>query len=100
MDSASRGLVGDVAFAVSLEERRRLLEANVAAARFFRQELLRATGGWPVEYLRAAGVEAVMAVGSAWSVGYAPEAPWAMVDHLRAQGFGFGTNWPPSMFRF
>ena len=59
-------------FGLSMEERRRLLEANAAAAQFFRRELLRATDGWPLEYLKAHGAESVLSTESPWKVGYAP----------------------------
>ncbi|MEV0283486.1 hypothetical protein AB0H36_05130 [Kribbella sp. NPDC050820] len=78
-------------FVLSLEERRRLLEANAAAARFYRRELLRATSSWPVEYLKSWGVEEVAATDSVWKVGYAPDTWTSLVDHLRGEGFGFGT---------
>jgi len=61
--------MSDPGFAVSLEERRRLLEANVAATRFFRRELLRATNSWPVQYLESSGAKAVLSESSAWKVG-------------------------------
>lgn len=76
---------------LSIDERRQLLEANAAAAVFFRRELLRATGGWPGEYLKACGVESVLAVGSPWKVGYAPPGWTGLTDHLQEQGFAFGT---------
>ncbi|MDX2971785.1 hypothetical protein [Kribbella solani] len=79
--------MNDPGFAITAEERRRLLEANASAARFFRQELLRA-GGWPVQYLKDAGVEQVLAAGSMWRVGYAPDTANGLVDHLRSEGFG------------
>jgi DNA primase len=83
--------VSDSGFAVSLEERRRLLEANAAAARFYRRELLRATFSWPLEYLKASGAGAVLSTESTWKVGYAPNTGASLVDHLREAGFGFGT---------
>lgn len=78
-------------FALSMEERRRLLEANAAAAKFFRHELLRATDGWPLEYLKAHGMESVLSSESPWKVGYAPRAWTKLVDHLRQEGFGYAT---------
>ncbi|TDO51527.1 DNA primase-like protein [Kribbella sp. VKM Ac-2527] len=83
--------MSDQGFMMSAEERRRLLDANAAAARYFRRELLRATNGWPVKYLQSWGVEEVLSTDSAWKVGYAPGTWTNLVDHLRAQGFGFGT---------
>ncbi|MFD7161461.1 hypothetical protein ACFV9C_43230 [Kribbella sp. NPDC059898] len=74
-----------------MDERRRMLEANAAAAQFFRRELLRATGGWPLEYLRAHGADSVLLPESPWKFGYAPRTVTNLVDHLHDQGFGFGT---------
>jgi DNA primase len=76
---------------MSAEERRRLLEANAAAARFYRRELLRATNSWSVEDLHWWGAEKVLSTESTWNVGYAPSTWTSLVDHLRSQGFGFGT---------
>ena len=78
-------------FGVSREERWRLLAANMAAARFFRRELLRATGGWAVEFLRSRGAGDVLEAGSAWDVGYAPDRWTSLVDHLRSEGFSDST---------
>jgi hypothetical protein len=74
-----------------MDERRRLLEANAAAAWFLRRELLRATDGWPREYLKAHGAESVLSTDSRWKVGYAPRASSDLVDHLREQGVGYAT---------
>ncbi|WUS90386.1 hypothetical protein OHA18_41545 [Kribbella sp. NBC_00709] len=78
-------------FGLSTEERRRLLEANAAAAQFFRRELLRATDGWHLEYLKAHAAESVLSTESPWKVGYAPRTWTNLVDHLRQQGFAYGT---------
>lgn len=83
--------MGGQGFALSMDERRRLLEANAAAAQYFRRELLRATDGWPLEYLKAHGAESVLLPGSPWKVGYAPRTWSSLVDHLREQGFAYGT---------
>ncbi|MGW6278450.1 hypothetical protein [Kribbella sp. NPDC055071] len=83
--------MNDPGFAITLEERRRLLEATASAARFFRMQLLKATGGWPVRYLKDAGAEHVMAAESPWRVGYAPEGYSGLVDHLRSEGFDYST---------
>jgi hypothetical protein len=83
--------VNDQGIALSMEERRRLLEANVAAARFFRRELLRATSSWAVDYLKSQGVDGVLSTESMWKVGYAPTGFSRLTDHLREQGFGYGT---------
>jgi DNA primase len=74
-----------------MDERRRMLEANASAAQYYRRELLRATDGWPLEYLKAHGAESVLSAASPWKVGYAPPAWSNLVDHLRGQGFGYGT---------
>ncbi|TCO41017.1 DNA primase-like protein [Kribbella antiqua] len=83
--------MSDPGFAVSVEERRRLLEANVAASQFFRRELLRATGGWPLRYLTDQGAREVLSTESIWKIGYAPDSWTRLVDHLREQGFSYGT---------
>jgi DNA primase len=84
-------LVSSQGFGLSIDERRRLLEANAAAALFFRRELLRATTGWPLEYVKAHGAESVLSAESPWKVGYAPPTWSSLVDHLQEQGFGYGT---------
>jgi DNA primase len=68
-----------------------MLGANAAAARFFRRELLRATGGWPTEYLKESGIEHVLSTESTWKVGYAPDTWTNLVDHLKWQGFSYAT---------
>ncbi|WP_405056837.1 hypothetical protein OG474_29365 [Kribbella sp. NBC_01505] len=83
--------MNDPGFVVSAEERRRLLAANMAAAKFFRRELLGATGGWPVEYLKARGAESVLTVSADWKVGYAPDASTRLADHLRGDGVSYAT---------
>jgi len=83
--------VNDQGFAVSEEERRRLLAVNMAAARFFRRELLRANVGWPLEFLKARGVESVLSVDADWKIGYAPDSWTRLADHLRAQGITHST---------
>ncbi|MEV0802073.1 hypothetical protein AB0I34_30540 [Kribbella sp. NPDC050281] len=74
-----------------MEDRRRLLKANVPAARFFRVELLRATSSWPMEYVKALGADSVLAADSAWQVGFAPPSRRELVEHLRVDGFSYGT---------
>ena len=91
VDAASEVVVNSQAFGLSIDERRRLLAANAAAAQFFRRELLRATTGWPLEYLKAHGAESVLSLESPWKVGYAPRTWSNLVDHLHEQGFGYGT---------
>src|SRR4051794_20994737 len=90
-DAASEVVVGGQELGLSMDERRRMLEANAAAAQYFRRELLRATGGWPLEYLKAHGAESVLSPDSPWKVGYAPRTWSNLVDHLREQGFAYGT---------
>lgn len=80
--------MNDPGFAITMEERRRSLEAVVSAAQFFRGELLRATG-WPLEYLKEARIEQVLSVESAWKVGYAPDTLTSLVDHLAAENFAY-----------
>ncbi|WP_337759741.1 hypothetical protein [Kribbella shirazensis] len=91
MDAASEVVVGAQDLGLSVDERRRMLEANAAAVQYFRRELLRATGGWPLKYLKAHGAESVLSAASPWKVGYAPPAWSNLVEHLRGQGFGYGT---------
>ncbi|MFK4088790.1 hypothetical protein ACI2LF_32045 [Kribbella sp. NPDC020789] len=83
--------MSDQSFAVSEEERRRLLAVNMAAAKFFRRELLRASSGWPLEYLKARGAESVLTVNTDWKVGYAPDSWTRLTDHLRAEGISYAT---------
>lgn len=82
--------VNEVGYALSMEERRRLLEANRAAAQFFRRELLR-TGGWAGPYLKTRGLAHVLTVESDWKIGYAPEAWSNLTEHLRREGFDYAT---------
>jgi DNA primase len=72
-------------------ERRRLMEAHVAASRWFRGELLRATDGAAAEYLKDWGAGHVLSNESTWKIGYAPESSASLVDVLRLQGFDFRT---------
>lgn len=83
--------LSDLGFPVSMQERRQLLEANAAASRFFRTELLRATDGWPQRYLTDHGAREVLSAGSEWKIGYAPDSSTQLIDHLREQGFSYGT---------
>ncbi len=83
--------MSDLGFAVSEEERRRLLAVNMAAAKFFRRELLRTSGGWPLEYLKARGAVSVLTVNTDWKVGYAPDSWTRLADHLRADGISHAT---------
>jgi hypothetical protein len=69
-----------------VSERARLLEANRAAAVFYRRELLRSATTWPTRYLRRRRLDHVLAWNANWAVGYAPDA-WSRTDHLRGQGF-------------
>ncbi|MFI5735008.1 hypothetical protein ACIA49_33155 [Kribbella sp. NPDC051587] len=81
----------DQGFAVSEKERQRLLAVNMAAARFFRRELLRANSGWPLEYLRARGAESVLTINTDWKVGYAPNSWTRLADHLCGEGISHAT---------
>jgi hypothetical protein len=87
----SEVLINDRSFASSMDERRRMVEANVAAAKYFRRTLLHATSGWPLEYLKDRGMETVLSTESRWKVGYAPNSWTGLVDQLRSEGFGYGT---------
>jgi hypothetical protein len=44
-----------------------------------------------VGYLQRWGAAEILSADSAWKVGYAPTTWTNLVDHLRTQGFGFGT---------
>ncbi|MBP2356199.1 DNA primase [Kribbella aluminosa] len=63
----------------------------MAAARFYRRELLRANVGWPVEQVRERGVGEVLQIDSSWRIGYAPDSFTLLTDHLREKGFDFRT---------
>ncbi|TDO44453.1 DNA primase-like protein [Kribbella sp. VKM Ac-2571] len=67
--------------------RARLHGAHVAAASFYRQQLQDRPGDWAAEHLRGRGLGTVLAPGSEWSVGYAPDGWSQLVGHLRRQGF-------------
>jgi hypothetical protein len=84
-------LVNDPGFAINTEERRRLLEANASAARFFRRQLLQTADGWAAQYLKDAQIEQVLSIDSEWKVGYAPASATGLVDHLRAERFSDST---------
>jgi hypothetical protein len=77
-----------------------MLGANAAAARFFRRELLRATGGWPTEYLKESGIDHVLSMESTWKVGYAPDTWTSLVDHLKSQGFSHATMMRAGLMRW
>jgi DNA primase len=68
-------------------ERQRLMVAHLAAAKFFRRELLRANVGWQVDQLKERGVSEVFDTDSMWKVGYAPDSFTRLTDHLRERGF-------------
>jgi DNA primase catalytic core len=70
-----------------MNRRSRLLEANGAAAAFYRHELLRAATTWPAGYLAQRRLDHVLAWNANWAVGYAPDAWSRLTDHLRGQGF-------------
>ncbi|MBP2354931.1 DNA primase [Kribbella aluminosa] len=63
----------------------------MAAARFYRRELLRANVGWPVDQVRDRGVGEVLRVDSPWRIGYAPDAFTLLTSHMREQGYDFRT---------
>ncbi|TDO30203.1 DNA primase catalytic core [Kribbella sp. VKM Ac-2527] len=68
-------------------ERGRMVEAHVAAARFYRRELLRAHNSWPADHLIERGLHNLLSTESAFKVGYAPDGWARLVDHLKSQGF-------------
>lgn len=68
-------------------EDRRLIEAQLAAGQFFRENLLQSGAGWAATHLVQRGLGHVLRASSPWKVGYAPDG-WAhLVAHLRRQGF-------------
>jgi DNA primase len=71
----------------SLSERHRLLAANEVTANFFRRELMRASGGWPVEYPKVNGIEHVFSSSSTWKIGYAPLPGTRLAQHFAEAGF-------------
>ncbi|WP_327640836.1 hypothetical protein OHB24_21325 [Kribbella sp. NBC_00482] len=83
--------MSDQELGLSIAERERLQGAVAAAARYYRWELLRATDGWQLEYLRAHGAEPVLAYDSPWKVGYAPKTAANLIGRLVDEGFGHGT---------
>jgi DNA primase len=84
-------LSSDPEAVLSGAERRRLLAAQVAASRFFRAELLRATDSPAAEHLNDWGAGHLLSQESTWKVGYAPDSSTALVDSLRPQGYDFRT---------
>jgi DNA primase catalytic core len=68
-------------------ENRRLIDAQVAAGQFFREQLLRSRTGWAAAHLSQRGLGHVLRSTSPWKVGYAPDGWSRLVDHLRGQGF-------------
>lgn len=68
----------------------RLYGAHIAAASFYRQQLCEAPDGWAAEHLERRGLSSVLASGSNWQVGYAPDGWSRLVGHLRRRGFQDG----------
>lgn len=85
------GEVIDPGFVRTKEERRLAQEAITEAAKYFRRELLRATGDWPTRFLKDRGLENAAAPGATWKVGYAPDSYSRLTDYLQRVGFGFAT---------
>ncbi|MFI5696483.1 toprim domain-containing protein [Kribbella sp. NPDC051586] len=65
----------------------RLVEANLAAGHFFRDQLLESPAGWAAGHLAERGLGNVLRTTSPWKIGYAPDGWSYLVDHLRSQGF-------------
>jgi DNA primase len=86
------GEVIDPGFAMSAEERSRIHAATEQASLFFRRELLRATDGWPSQFLKDRGLEAILNPGATWKIGYAPDGWSQLTDHLQKKGFGYTTQ--------
>ncbi|WP_020391728.1 hypothetical protein [Kribbella catacumbae] len=85
------GEVIDPGFVPTQEECQRLHEAIEEAGKFFRRELLRATSGWPSQFLSDRGLEKVLTPGATWKVGYAPDSWSRLTDHLQKRGFELAT---------
>ncbi|WP_405056864.1 hypothetical protein OG474_29510 [Kribbella sp. NBC_01505] len=68
-----------------------MLEVNHAAARFFRRELFRTKDSWARGYLERGEAFEVLEPSSSWIVGFAPDSPSRLVNHLRSQGFDMAT---------
>jgi hypothetical protein len=85
------GEVIDPGFVPTKEERSRVHEAIREASRYFRRELLRATGGWTSRFLKDRGLENTAAPGATWKIGYAPDSYSRLTDHLRKGGFDLPT---------
>lgn len=66
---------------------RLLTDAQIAAGRFFREQLLRSETGWAAAHLTQRGLGHVLRASSPWKVGYAPDGWSRLVDHLRGAGF-------------
>ncbi|WP_020391718.1 hypothetical protein [Kribbella catacumbae] len=66
-------------------------EAIEEAGKFFRRELLRASVGWPVQFLKERGLENTLRPGASWKIGYAPDSWSRLTDHLQKRGFDFAT---------
>ncbi len=65
--------------------RRRLLELNKEAARFFYAELISPRGAPGQEYIRRRGISPAMV--KAFGLGYAPDSWSALLDAMRAKGY-------------
>jgi len=65
--------------------RRRVLEANREAARFFHEQLMSPAGRHALEYFRARGYSDRTI--RRFGLGYAPDGFHALLDHLRKKGF-------------
>lgn len=63
-----------------------LVDAHRVAAAFYQEQLARRPDGWAAQQLRDRGLGAVLARGSDWWVGYAPEGWSRTVNHLRRSG--------------
>ncbi|NEA37353.1 hypothetical protein G3I17_37790 [Streptomyces sp. SID13031] len=81
----------DPGFVLAQEERQWVHEAVEEAGKVFRRELLRATGGWPLEFLRDRGLKDTLSTEATWKVGYAPDSWSQLTDHLQKRGFELAT---------
>jgi DNA primase len=85
------GKVLDPGFVPTQDERRRMYEAIEEAGKFFRRQLLLATGGWPSEFLQDRGLKNTLVPGASWKIGYAPDSWSRLTDHLQKRGFELAT---------
>ncbi|TCO41018.1 DNA primase catalytic core [Kribbella antiqua] len=70
-----------------VSEHAQLIRVHEVAATFYRRELINTPDGWAAQHLRDRKLDGVLAPGSPWRVGYAPDGWSRLVGYLRRQGF-------------